>query len=74
MRTSDYPRICANCKWWEPSVDNGVRCSQVGACHRYPPVVEECGQMGRFPSTFEDCRCGEYAIMRQPRVTEAVEQ
>lgn len=34
-----YPRVCANCKWWVPTCEDGDSYSEDGACHRYPPTV-----------------------------------
>lgn len=74
MRASDYPRICANCKWWD--VDEWPCRVDIGGCHRYPPSIispEHSYTNGEpdlvyFPATNGDGWCGEFAIMRQPRV------
>nr|DAO05411.1 MAG TPA: hypothetical protein [Caudoviricetes sp.] len=67
MRASDYPRVCANCKWWVPACSDGDSYSEDGACHRYPPTVLD-DEAGIFPTTDCDGWCGEFAIMQHPRV------
>ena len=67
MRASDYPRVCANCKWWVPNRDDGDSYSDDGTCHRFPPADTRRWKDYRFPSTFMNMRCGEFAIMQHQR-------
>ena len=55
MNARNYPKICANCKWYEKEPQ---LFETAGACHRYPD------------KTYKDDNhwCGEFAIMREPRV------
>lgn len=71
MRASDYPRVCANCKWWVPNRDDGDSYSDDGTCHRYPPKFEYDPGSYYFPETDDDMWCGEFAIMRHPRIAAA---
>ena len=64
MRSSDYKRVCANCKWWIPNRDDGT-------CHRYPPKFEYDPGSYYFPETDDDMWCGEFAIMQHPRLAAA---
>lgn len=58
-----YPRVCANCKWWVPTCEDG-------ACHRYPPtVINE--DVSLFPMTDCDGSCGEFSVMQHLRITSA---
>lgn len=79
MRTGDYPRVCANCRWWEPRDEDEEQCSECGSCHRYPPQAVHMPTYadelpGVFPAVHSTDRCGEHAIMRHPRVSCAAEQ
>lgn len=65
MRASDYPRVCANCKWWAPEWEVDESHGVYGACRRYPPTL---AGGARFPNTFKNMWCGEFAIMQHPRV------
>lgn len=49
---TDYKRICANCKWWEPDI-----------CCRYPPHPRYGSA-----ETRRDCWCGEFALARQRKL------
>lgn len=68
MKTNSYPRICANCKWWEPRDEDEEQCSEDGACHRYPPKREcETGSC-YFPETDAGTWCAEFAVTRHLRI------
>lgn len=70
MRASDYPRVCANCKWWVPTCEQGHAYSEDGECHRYPPsAIDACTSC--YPTTECDDLCGEFAIMQHPRIAAA---
>lgn len=71
MRSSDYKRVCANCKWWIPNRDDGETYSDDGTCHRYPPKFEYDPGSYYFPETDDDMWCGEFAIMQHPRLAAA---
>lgn len=67
MRASDYPRVCANCKWWAPEWEVDESYCVNGSCRRYPPAA--AGRYdGCFPGTFKGMWCGEFAVMQRPRV------
>lgn len=36
MNSSNAPRVCANCKWWEDDTHEGM-----GKCHYYPLDVRK---------------------------------
>ena len=53
MTRKDYPRICANCKYFD----------------------ECCNLCKRYPETYiktNDSWCGEFAIVREPKVYEVI--
>lgn len=70
MNSKSYPRICDNCKWFDkyPEDDTKANSSEImifhigmltdGDCRRYPDP---------YPKRKKDW-CGEFAIMRDPRV------
>ena len=63
MKAKNYPRICDNCKYFERWPEDDKDIDQLfhnGECHRYPQIILK---------TKEDW-CGEFAIMREPRVCE----
>lgn len=65
MKTKKYPRICDNCKYFDkwPEEDDGtdlILTLTNGICRRYP-----------YPKAKRNEEwCGEFAIMRDPRVCE----
>lgn len=70
MRASDYPRVCANCKWWVPACSDGDSYSEDGACHRYPPAVLD-DEAGIFPMVDCDDWCGEFSVVQHLRIASA---
>lgn len=65
-----YPRVCANCKWWVPTCEDGDSYSEDGACHRYPPtVINE--DVSLFPMTDCDGLCGEFSVIQHLRIASA---
>lgn len=68
MRSSDYGRVCANCKWWVPRDEDSVEYSTDGTCRRYPPNAG-CEGGWYYPETDAGEWCGEFAIMRCPRIS-----
>ena len=63
MKAKKYPRICDNCKYFDkwPEDDPDIEWSICeGTCRRYPQTV------GKSKNDW----CGEFAIMRDPRVCE----
>lgn len=63
MKAKNYPRICDNCKWfdkWEEDDTDLALSLSNGICRRYPyPKAKRSKEW-----------CGEFAIMRDPRVCE----
>lgn len=69
MRSSDYKRVCANCKWWVPRDEE--QCREYGYCHRYPPTIYyEVGGCEHVNTASNDW-CAEFAIMQHPRIAAA---
>ena len=63
MKAKKYPRICDNCKYFDnwPEDDPDIEWTMhAGTCRRYP--------YGKAKTTHD--WCGEFAIMRDPRVCE----
>lgn len=61
MKAKKYPRICANCKYFvEWSEDETDWALHDGECRRYPETKYK----------HKESWCGEFAIMRDPRVCE----
>ena len=64
MKVKKYPRICDNCKYFDklPEDDpyNIDWPMHDGECHRYPETRYKC----------KESWCGEFAIMKDPRVCE----
>lgn len=78
------PETCENCRWWRPLCDTGTlsdydpdRHVGAGECWRYPPRVlgipgidPEADACFLQPETGVIARCGEFAMMGEPRRTE----
>lgn len=63
MKAKNYPRICDNCKYFDRWPEDDTDIDQLfhnGECHRYPQTMLKT----------KDDWCGEFAIMRDPRVSE----
>ena len=69
MGKSEYPRCCANCKW-SKRVNYSDGEFKAYECHRFPPAANG-GCYGVFPRVEADDVCGEFMIMRKPRLKEA---
>lgn len=69
MGMNRYPRCCANCKW-SKEADYFEGDFMACECHRFPPVPNGAGY-GIFPKVRREGVCGEFAIMREPRLKEA---
>lgn len=69
MEKKVAPRICANCKWSEEAdffEGEYMACE----CHRYPPTALSHLDYAVFPKVRREATCGEFAIMKHPRVFE----
>lgn len=68
-KRKEYPKVCANCKWGvEANFFEGDYMAI--ECHRFPPMPNPQALFGIWPKTEPDATCGEFAIMRKPRIFE----
>lgn len=73
MRSSDFKRVCANCKWWVPENEADGQFNTCGSCHRYPPTGQIFDEFDGCAFTQTECNdwCGEFVIMQHPRMAAA---
>lgn len=70
MNGKNYPRICDNCKWFDkyPEEDSEATSSKMPVFHL---AMFHDGDCRRYPTSYPKKKtawCGEFAIMRDPRV------
>lgn len=83
-KRADAPEVCENCRWWRPIYDTGTLHDYdqeahrgSGECWRHPPTVVPIAGVDPMedfcslqPETGVIARCGEFAMMDEPRRTE----